>query len=274
MTRDAEAANATDRSPLLYEVHSNGVALITLNRPAALNALSPELIVRLARAWRQVHEDHNVRCAVVTGTGARAFCAGADLKLLVPLMSGRRGAQDPWDQQLLTDGTLIDTALLKTFDCGKPVISAINGLAMGGGFELVQGTDLRVMAIGAHLALPEVTKGLFPNGGSTVNLPSQVPYAQAMEMLLLGSTCDASQAMQMGLINRIVPTDQVLDQAMSLASRLAQLSPLAVQAIRRSVRAVRGLPAEQGYRIEAEIADEVFASDAAAQGLAEFQSRH
>lgn len=273
MTRNAETSIAADHPRLLYEVTTNGVALITINRPDALNALSPELIVQLARVWHLVREDARVRCAVVTGSGPRAFCAGADLKLLVPLMSGRRGAQDPWDQQLLADRSLIDTALLKTFDPVKPVISAINGLALGGGFELVQGTDLRVMAIGAHLALPEVTKGLFPNGGSTVNLPTQVPYAQAMEMMLLGSPCDASQALQMGFVNRVVPAGEVLDQAMSLADRLAQLSPLAVQAIRRSVRAVRGLPAEHGYRTEAAIAEEVFASDAAAKSLAAYQTR-
>lgn len=264
----------SDESAVLaLEVDDHGVACIKINRPTSMNALSPELVVRLASAWDRVREDECIRCAVVVGEGTRAFCAGADLKLLVPLMSGLRRPTDEWGEQVVANGALIDKALLKGFDVVKPVVAAVNGIAAGGGFELVQGTDLRVMSTHARFTLPEVTKGLFPNGGSTVNLPQQMPYVRAMAMLLLGDVCDADEAYRIGLVNRVEPSEQVLPSALALAQRLAKLSPTSVQAIRRSVRAVRGRSPDDGYRIEAALAEPVFRSDAASAALTYFGSQ-
>ncbi len=114
------------------------VVLVRLHRPEALNAFSPEVIVRLRDLWRQLREEAATRVIIVTGSGDRAFSAGADLRLLVPLLSGRRPPETRWDEQLLSDPGMVSEALLKTFDVQRPVVAAINGLAIGGGFELVQ----------------------------------------------------------------------------------------------------------------------------------------
>lgn len=257
---------------ILVQRHA-GVALVTLNRPQALNALSPELIVRLRDAWLALRDDEAVRVIVVTAAGERAFSAGGDLKLLVPLLSMRRPAESAWDEQVLVDPGIVSQALLKTLDVDKPVIASINGLAIGGGFELVQGCDLRVMADSARFALQEVRWGLFPSGGSTVDLPRQLPPVRAMEMLLTGDFMTAAEALHHGLVNRVVPPADLAASSLALATALAESSPAAVRAIRRSVRAVYGLPAAAAYARELEIAAPVFASASATEGLRRFASR-
>ena len=166
------------------------VALITLNRPEVLNAISPEVMCRLEEAWVEVAANDDIRAAVVTGTG-RAFCAGADLGRLIPLTTGTREAEDDYDRRVLADRTIGDRAILRNNDLDKPVIAAINGDAIAGGCELVQGTDLRIAAEGARLGVQEVKWGLFPMGGSSVRLPAQLPYAVAMEWLLTGGLIPA-----------------------------------------------------------------------------------
>ena len=132
------------------------VALITLNRPEARNAISPEMLVRLADAWTAVRDDPDIRVAVVTGAGDKAFCSGADLGRFIPLMSRARPPEDEWDRRLLADGEMLGRGLLRTFDVVKPVIAAINGHAIAGGMELAQGTDLRVASESAKLGVQEV----------------------------------------------------------------------------------------------------------------------
>ena len=141
------------------------VALITFNRPEVRNAINPELSVRLDEAWRQVRDDAQVRVAVLTGAGA-AFCAGADLGRLIPLFSGARQPEDEWDERLLADPRTTSRALLRNFDPEKPVIAAINGHAIAGGMEIVQGTDIRVAAPAAKFGVQEVKWAIFPAGGS------------------------------------------------------------------------------------------------------------
>ncbi|HET6971480.1 MAG TPA: enoyl-CoA hydratase-related protein, partial [Phenylobacterium sp.] len=246
---------------------------MTLNRPAALNALGPRLIVELAGAWRELAEDRDVRAIVLTGAGERAFCAGADLKRYIPLASGARQPEDEWDRAVLSDPGLLDVALLRTFDVGKPIVAAVAGDAVGGGFELVQATDLRVMSNTASLALKEVHWGLFPSGGSTVLLPRQLPWAVAMELLLSGRPLPATEALARGFVNQICDAGQVLAEAQKLARAIARLSPLAVQAIRRSARAARSIGIEAGMALEQEIARPIFLSEDAAEGLAAFAER-
>lgn len=248
----------------------DGIALVTINRPDAMNALSPEVIVRLAATWRSLQGDDDVRVVLITGAGDKAFCAGADLKLLVPLVNGDRPPHSDWDDSVLRDPSLLDVALLKTFDMERPVIAAINGHAIGGGFEMIQATDLRVMSSEAKIGLQEVKWGLFPAGGSTVNLPRQIAKAVAMELLLTGELLSADRALQLGLVNHIAPHSDVLASAYRLAHAVAKNSPLAVRAIRRSARIVEGLPTEKALKIEAEISKPIFYSDDAREGLAAF----
>lgn len=249
------------------------VALITLRRPEARNALSPELLVRLADAWSEVRDDPQIRVAVVTGAGDKAFCSGADLGRLIPLMSRVRAPEDEWDRRLLADGEVLGRGLLRTFDVVKPVIAAINGHAIAGGMELVQGTDLRIASSEAKFGVQEVKWAIFPGGGSTVRLPFQIPYARAMELLLTGELISAEEALELGFLNRVVPQAEVLPVAFDLAERIAANGPIAVQAIRRSTRECVGRPEAEAMKIESEIAAPVFRTEDAREGPLAFMQK-
>ncbi|TAJ73744.1 MAG: crotonase/enoyl-CoA hydratase family protein [Phenylobacterium sp.] len=249
------------------------VAIVTLNRPEALNAISPEMLVRLAEAWTRVRDDQEIRVAVVTGAGDRAFCSGADLGRFIPLMSRARPPEDEWDRRVLADRDMLGTGLLRTFDVVKPVIAAINGHAIAGGMELAQGTDLRVASDTAKLGVQEVKWAIFPGGGSTVRLPRQVPYARAMELLLTGDLITAAEALEWGFLNRVVPQGEVLPAALELAERIAANGPIAVQAIRRSARACLGRPEADAMQIESEMAAPVFRTEDAREGPLAFMQK-
>ncbi len=249
------------------------VALVTLNRPEARNAISPEMLVRLADAWTTVRDEPDIRVAVVTGTGDKAFCSGADLGRFIPLMSRARAPEDEWDRRLLADREMLGRGLLRTFDVVKPVIAAINGHAIAGGMELAQGTDLRIASDTAKLGVQEVKWAIFPGGGSTVRLPRQIPYARAMELLLTGDLITASEALDLGFLNRVVPQADVLPTALDLAERIAANGPIAVQAIRRSARACLGRPEAEAMQIESEMAAPVFRTEDAREGPLAFMQK-
>lgn len=251
-------------SKLLKEMRGH-VMVLTLNRPEKKNAFDPELLCNLADAFAQARDDDGVRAVVVTGAGD-TFCAGADLGRMIPLISKARGPEDEYDARYLEDRELGAKGLLRGFDVEKPVIAAINGHAIAGGMELVQGTDLRVAAEGAKFGVQEVKWALFPAGGSSVRLPEQLPFARAMELLLTGDLIDAKTAMDWGFLNRVVPADQVLDTAIELAEKIAANGPLAVKMIRRSARACLGLTEPEALALEQEFAAPVFASEDAREG--------
>jgi enoyl-CoA hydratase len=229
-----------------YEV-ADHIALITLNRPEARNALNPEVAVRLAEAWEAVRDDDDVRVAILTGVGS-AFCAGADLGQLIPLYSGARKPENAWDERIVADRYLTRRALLRDFDPGKPVIAAINGHAIAGGMEIVQGTDIRVSVPEAKFGVQEVKWAIFPAGGSTVRLPNQLPFAKAMELLLTGDLVTADEALQLGFLNYV--TADPLVKAREIAAKIAANGPIAVRAIRRSARACLGLPEAEALKLE------------------------
>jgi enoyl-CoA hydratase len=232
------------------------VALISLNRPEARNALSPEMLVRLADTWTEVRDDPQARVAVVTGAGDKAFCSGADLGRLIPLISRARPADDEWDRRLLADSETLDRGLLRTFDVVKPVIAAINGHAIAGGMELVQGTDLRIASTTAKFGVQEVKWAIFPGGGSTVRLPRQIPYARAMELLLTGELITADEALELGFLNRVVPQAEVLPAALDLAQRIAANGPIA-----------------EAMKIESKMAAPVFRTEDAREGPLAFMQK-
>ena len=248
------------------------VALITLNRPEARNALNPEVLCRLADAWDEVQTDDDIRVAVVTGSGS-VFCAGADLGRLIPLMTKSREPEDDYDRRVLADRSMADRAVLRVTDLDKPVIAAINGTAVAGGCELVQGTDIRIAATEARFGVQEVQRALFPAGGSTVRLPVQLPYAVAMEWLLTGDLVDAERAYQLGFVNRVVEADQVIPEALKVAQRIAANGPLAVRAIKASAKACMGLPEREAMRLEAKMSAPVFRSEDAVEGPRAFMEK-
>lgn len=258
--------NGGESMPAVVYGRRDRVAYITIDRPEVHNALNPQAICELADAWDRYEADDEARAAIITGAGNRAFCSGADLARLIPLVTGARAPEDEWDERIRREPGLASKALLLARDLYKPVIAAVNGHCIAGGLELLQGTDIRVASSAATFALQEVRWGLLPAGGSTVRLPRQVPYCRAMEILLTGDRLDAEEAYRIGLVNAVVPPDRVRERAEDYAQRIADNGPLAVRKIKES--ALRGLastPAE-AMRIEAECAAVVFASEDAKEG--------
>ncbi|MEM7543150.1 MAG: enoyl-CoA hydratase-related protein [Pseudomonadota bacterium] len=248
----------------------NQIAVVTLNRPDARNAVNPEVAVRLAQAWRDIRDDDEVRVAIITGTGS-AFCAGADLGQLIPLISGARQAENEWDEKVLAEPDIFECAFLRSFDAVKPVIAAINGHAIAGGMEVVQGTDIRVSVAAAKFGVQEVKWAIFPAGGSTVRLPHQLPHAKAMELLLTGDLITAEQALGYGFLNYI--DEDPLAKAREIAAKIAANGPLAVRAIRRSARECLGLPEQDALKLETEISAPVFKTEDAQEGPRAFMEK-
>ncbi|WP_433754754.1 crotonase/enoyl-CoA hydratase family protein [Nocardia sp. CA-135398] len=197
------------------------IAIITLNRPEAMNAVNSALSIAVGAALEELATDPELRAGVITGAG-RAFCAGADLKEL----ARGNGIHDPRHPEYGFAG------LVQHF-IDKPLIAAVNGFALGGGTEIVLACDLAVMSAEAELGLPEVTRGLFAAAGGVLRLPRQIPPKIAHEMVLTGAPIDAAAAAQWGLVNRVVPADQVLPTAIALAETIAANAPLSVRASKR-----------------------------------------
>ena len=260
-------------SDLLYEKR-DGIAILTLNRPDHRNAFSPEMMVLLAEAWVDFRDDDSLRVAILTGAGEKAFCAGGDLGRLMPLFTGARQPEDEWDRRLMEDpGTVMSTALLRPFELYKPIVSAINGVAVAGGTEILQSTDIRVASRLATFGLTEAQRGLVPGGGSMVRLPRQIPYCKAMEILLTGDRMSAEEALRVGFVNEVVEPEELMARAMEFAERLARNAPLALRAIKEAVLRTSGMQLESAYQIEYEISAQVMASQDAREGPKAFMEK-
>jgi enoyl-CoA hydratase len=243
------------------------VLTVTLNRPEAKNALSGEMLVRMWDAWQTIDQDPEIRVAILTGAGG-AFCAGADLKA----MSSGYG-EDEWTQRFRDDPDLHWKALLRHHRLKKPLIAAVEGPAIAGGTELLQATEIRVAGESARFGVAEVRWGLFPIGGSTVRLQQQIPYTLAAEMLLSGRQLSAREALEIGLIGRVVPDGQALAEARTIAERVAANGPLAVQAVLRAMRETAGLPEAEALKIELEIGGPIFGTKDAREGPKAFSEK-
>lgn len=242
------------------------VLCITLNAPERRNALTPEMLCRLADAFISFAQDPSLRVAVVTGAGEQAFCAGGDLARTLPLLTGDRLPDDDWDRRLLAQPQVLAASGLRDFPLDKPVLAAINGHCLAAGLELILGTDIRIASERARFGLPEVQRALLPFSGSMARLPRQVPHAHAMQLLLTGDAIDAGEALRIGLVNEVVSPDRVLARTMAVAQRIAQNGPLAVRAIKRTVAATSGLPLAPSYDHENAAWREVRASADAREG--------
>lgn len=204
---------------VLVEKRGN-VMLITLNRPEARNACNMALWIGGGEALAEAERDPEVRVIIVTGAGDQSFCAGADLKAIA-----RREPIVPTDPVQAAWGF----AGIVTHHIPKPIIAAVNGTALGGGTELALACDLIVAAEEASFGLPEVKRGLFAGAGGVFRLPRQVPRKIAMEMVLTGNAFSAQRALELGLVNRVVPRAQLMEAAFALAAEIAVNAPLSVQ---------------------------------------------
>ncbi len=259
-------------NPALLIERAGHIVTLTMNRPEVKNALNPEMLCRMADAWDIIDGDDEIRVAVLTGAGG-AFCAGADLDQLVGRMLRGLPPEDEYEKRCREDPTVIYKGLLRDYRLAKPIIAAVEGPCIAGGTEILQATDIRVAGEGATFGISEVRWGLFPMGGSTVRLRRQIPHTKAMEILLTGDHYPASEAMQMGLIGRVVPDGQALAVAGQIAERIATNGPLAVRMVKKSVLETESLPEKEALEIELKIGMEVFASEDAREGPRAFKEK-
>ncbi len=245
----------------------NGIAIVTINKPEVHNAMDAEVMEGLRNAWYEIRDDPAIVVGVVTGAGDKAFSAGGNLRTYIP--SATEGKHKP---RFGTDSHQV----LKGIDLYKPIVAAVNGYCIAGGMELLCGTDIRVAAEHATFAVAEVRWGLFPGGGTTVRLPRQIPYAAAMELLLIGGSggrMTAQDAYNCGLVNKVVPLKDLMPTAMNYAERMKRNGPISLQAIKRSVLMTQGVPTEIAYYVETQHSRVCFQSEDAKEGLRAFAEK-
>jgi len=220
---------------------SDGIAIVTLDRPEAMNAIDPELRAALRQMWDDLAADDVVQVVVLTGAGDRAFCVGADLKKTMPPAQSRAGIEF---------GSAQSDHLLNGMDIAKPIVCAINGYALGGGLEIALACDIRIAAAGAHFGLTEAKVGTIPGAGGTQLLPRIVGHSKAMQMMLTAEIIDAAAALQWGLVSEVVPNGDLMARATEIAGSIAANAPLSVRAIKRLVNRGADLPTETAIEME------------------------
>lgn len=245
-------------SSLTYQ-SENHVAILTLNRPGKLNALSSELLIELSQALALLAREDTLRVLILTAAGD-AFCAGTDIFQLVDLTEAEAGEVSSRGQKVCDQ--------IESFPV--PVIAAVNGVAAGGGCELTLACHLRIASTSATFSLPETRLGLMPAYGGTQRLPRDIAVARALEMMLAGKQIDATAALEFGLLNRVVAPDELLVAAVELASRIAALAPLAIRACLKAVNEGLKLPFEQGLELERELFASLFETEDAKEGTRAF----
>lgn len=247
---------------LLFEV-SDRVATITLNRPEVMNAMDPATYAELSEAWLAVRDDPEIWAAVITGAGDRAFTSGADLK------HPQSASVEVWMHWQTQREQLLNRGL----EVWKPVIAAVNGYCLAGGMTLLFATDIRIAAAHATFGISEVKRGLLPGNGGTQRAVRQLPYPIAMELLLTGDRIDAVEAHRLGLVNRVVPSDELMATAYDYARRICANGPLAVRATKELAVRSQYLHLDDGLRLEFMMAKVLAATEDAAEGRQAFADK-
>jgi enoyl-CoA hydratase/carnithine racemase len=215
------------------------IAIFTINRPEAMNAMNMEAVRELLEAMTDFRDDPELWVGIITGAGERAFCGGADIKDTLPFMKEHRGEEG-----------VFPPTIMRGFELWKPLIAAINGLAVGGGLEIAMACDIRIASENARLGTPEVNLGLMPGWGGTQRLPRMVPWCKAAEILLTGRVIDAEEAYRIGLVNKVVPQNEVMPTAKEWAQVICQAAPLAVRAAKEAMVRGYSMSLEDGLRLE------------------------
>jgi len=235
-----------------------GVGVITLNRPQAMNALNGALIADLEAALQSFEDDDDIGCVIITGN-AKAFAAGADIKEMQP-----KSYMDVYLQDFITVGWE------KVSQTRKPVIAAVAGYALGGGCEIAMMCDFIIAAENARFGQPEITIGTIPGAGGTQRLTRFVGKSKAMEMILTGRTMNAEEAERAGLVSRVVPLDDLMDEAMKVAEKIVKLSRPAVLMAKEAVNRAYETTLAEGVRFERRVFHSSFATEDRAEGMAAF----
>ena len=251
----------SDYQTLILEPVADGVALIRLNRPKALNALNAELLGELAACVEALERDDAVRCLVLTGS-ERAFAAGADIKEMAP-----KSYADAFREDLFT---AVSERIVRT---RKPIIAAVAGYALGGGCELAMMCDFIIAADTARFGQPEINLGVMPGIGGTQRLTRLVGKSKAMDMMLTARMMDAAEAERSGLVSRVVAPERLMDEAMEAARKIASLSPLAVVMNKELVDTALETTLTEGIRVERRLFHSLFAFEDQKEGMAAFTEK-
>lgn len=242
---------------LLIETE-NKIAVVTLNRPQALNALNKELLSELSSFLDEAEKNHEIRVIILTGSGEKSFVAGADIKEFSDF-NGQQG------ELLAREGQ--DKVFNKVENLSKPVIAAVNGFALGGGLELAMSADFRIASENAKLGLPEVTLGLIPGYGGTQRLPKLVGKGLAAQLIYTAEMISAQRAYEIGLVNEVVPQSELLDRAKAIASKIAANSSTAIA---KAIQTVNASDSPEGFNMEIKSFGELFDSADFKEGVSAF----
>ena len=257
---DASEAAQTADEPVVRERHGH-VEIVRLNRERARNAIDGATTRALGAIFDELTDDPEVWVVVLTGTGDRAFCAGMDLKAFA---SGEMG------EILTARGGFAGIASRKF---PKPLIAAVNGVALAGGFEIVLACDLVVAADHALFGIPEVKRGLAAAGGGLIRLARRAPQAIALELALTGESIDAQRALCYGLVNRVVPAERLMEEALALANVICDNAPLAVRTSKELMKRSLDLTEEEAWKLNAELTVPIFTSNDALEGAVAFAEK-
>jgi (E)-benzylidenesuccinyl-CoA hydratase len=251
-------------STVLYE-QVGKIVTITINRPDAMNAIDPETQDALVAAWTRFRDDDGAWAAILTGAGEKSFCAGADLKKLIPASFGKgaRRGHDSFGLGGITRG----------LEIWKPMIAAINGHCLAGGMEQALACDIRIAASHAVFGLPEVRWGIFPGAGGTQRLPRTVSLTKAMEIILMAKTLTAEEALAEGLINAVVPAAELMATAHRWAETICEKGPLAVRAAKEAILRGLTMPLADGLRLEAFLSGTLRGTEDAVEGPKAFAEK-
>ena len=239
------------------------IAIFTFNRPEARNAQNMEVKRRLHDVFVDFRDDPDLWVGIITGAGEKAFCAGADIKDTLPFMKEHL-RNSPW---------AMPTTPMRGLDMWKPLIAAINGMALGGGLEIALACDIRIASETARLGTPEVSLGLIPGWGGTQRLPRMVPWCKAAEILLMGRPVDAQEAYRIGLVNKVVPPEQVMPEAKAWAETICQVGPMAVRAAKEAMIRGSGMTLDDGLRLESSFFAHLTHTDDYIEGTTAFKEK-
>jgi enoyl-CoA hydratase/carnithine racemase len=238
------------------------VAIFTINRPEARNAFNTRMLQEFHEAMADFRDDSNLWVGIISGAGEKAFCGGTDAKERLPLLEEQRGRPEATPPNPM-----------RGLELWKPLIAAVNGMALGMGLEIVLACDIRVASENARFGTPEVTLGLMPGQGGTQRLPRMIPWCRAAEMLLAGVIIDASEAERIGLINEVVPLHELMPKAREWAERICLVGPLAVRAAKESMSRGYNMALNDGLRLENALISYLVGTEDFAEGVKAFMEK-
>ncbi len=240
----------------------NRIAIFRINRPDKMGVLNVEAMQQFTDALHDFRDDDNLWVGIITGTGEKVFSAGVDIKDYLPLV--RKTPDKKWQRP---------TAIMRNLDLWKPLIAACNGLTIGGGLEMALACDIMIASENAAFGLPEVRVGICPGGGGTARLPRTIPRRLAAEMLFTGKTIDAREAYRIGLVNKVVPLDQLMIEAKKMAETICEGAPLGVRCAKELMVRGMDMSLDEALRLEDDVQTYILNTEDCAEGFAAFAEK-